>query len=119
MSTVDYRLARRAVLRNMRGGLVSRYDLCDAHPELLRAARHIGEETPDSCPICDKGGLRLVLYTYGKELKRDSGRVRRADDLKELREQFGEFVCYVVEVCTRCNWNHLVRSFTTGRRHAG
>jgi hypothetical protein len=119
MATVDYRLARRALLRNLQVGLVSPYDVCDAHPELLRAARHIGEETPERCPICSHRGLRLVLYTYGKDLKRENGRVRRRQDIGELRERVGEFVCYVVEVCTDCNWNHLVRSFTAGRRVAG
>lgn len=119
MSTVDYRLARRALIRNLQVGLVSRYDVCDAHPELMRAARHVGEETSDRCPICEHRGLRLVLYTYGKGLKRDNGRVRRVHEIHELRERAGEFVCYVVEVCTRCSWNHLLRSFTAGRRHAG
>jgi hypothetical protein len=44
--------------------------------------------------------------------------VSRAQDLRELRDQVGEFTCYVVEVCTGCNWNHLVRSFQTGRKFA-
>lgn len=119
MPTVDYRLTRRALIRRLRGGLVSRWDVCDAHPELMRAARHIGEETAEQCPICARRGLRLVLYTYGRELKRDNGRVRRRGEIGELGEHVGEFVCYVVEVCTGCSWNHLLRSFTAGRRHAG
>ena len=40
---VDYALARRAVLRDLRTGKRDRLDVCDAHPELLRAARNIGE----------------------------------------------------------------------------
>jgi hypothetical protein len=63
--------------------------------------------------------LRVVFYTYGKELKRGNGSVRRPQDLIELRRQVAEFVCYVVEVCPACSWNHLVRSFVTGYRHAG
>ena len=119
MPTVDYRLARRAVLRSLQSGFASKPDVCDAHPELVRAARHIGEQTEDACPICDEPGLRLVFYAYGKELKRENGRVRRRSDLAELRERYGEFCCYVVEVCTACSWNHLVRSYMAGRRHAG
>lgn len=120
MPTVDYRLARKALLRDLRAGLRSRVDVCDAHPELVRAARFIGEESKDICPICDEAGLRLVFYTYGKELKgRENGRVRRRSDLDDLRARFGEFACYVVEVCTECSWNHLVRSFITGHLHAG
>ena len=107
MPTVDYRMARRALLRDLRSGLRSVADVCDAHPELMRAARFIGEETGEACPICEQPGLRVLFYTYGKELK---GR--------ELRERFGEFACYVVEVCTSCSWNHLVRSYLSGHKHA-
>lgn len=119
MSTVDYRMAKRALLTQVRYGLMSRIDVCDAHPELMRAAKHIGEKTADECPICGTKGLRLVLYTYGKQLKRANGRVRRRDDIRELRSQVDEFMCYIVEVCLDCSWNHLVRSFVTGRRVAG
>ena len=119
MPTVDYRMARRALLRDLRSGLRSVADVCDAHPELMRAARFIGEETGESCPICERPGLRVLFYTYGKELKgRENGRVRRRSDLMELRERFGEFACYVVEVCTECSWNHLVRSYLSGHKHA-
>ena len=120
MPTVDYRMARRALLRDLRSGLRSVADVCDAHPELVRAARFIGEETKEICPICEGGQLRVLFYTYGKELKgRENGRVRRRSDLLELRERFGEFACYVVEVCTECSWNHLVRSYLSGYKHAG
>lgn len=119
MPTVDYRLARKALLRELRGGLRSKVDVCDAHPELLRAARFIGEETGEACPVCEKEDLRLVFYTYGRELKgRENGRVRRRADLDELKRRFGEFACYAVEVCTECSWNHLVRSFLSGHQHA-
>ena len=118
-AAIDYRMAKKALLREVRRGRVSLFDVCDAHPELLRAARHIGTETSDVCPICEKAQLRVVLYTYGKSLKRRNGAVSRSQDLRELRSIFDEFTCYVVEVCTECNWNHLVRSFVTGRRHAG
>lgn len=93
-------------------------DVCDAHPELIRAARHIGEELEDLCPVCDETRLRAVFYTYGKSLKgRENGRVRRAEDLADLRGRYEDFCCYVVEVCTECAWNHLVRSFDDGRNH--
>jgi hypothetical protein len=119
MATIDYRLAKMALLRSLRRGMVSRFDVCDAHPDLMRAARHLGEEIRDACPVCEERALRLVLYTYGKDLKRSSGYARRREEIGELRASIGEFVCYIVEVCTECSWNHLVRSFVTGRRHAG
>ena len=118
MATVDYRLARRSVLLGLQTGFVSRFDVCDAHPEAMRAARFIGEPASRPCPICNSEDLRLLFYAYGKELKRDSGRVYRRSDLEELTQRVGEFCTYVVEVCTACSWNHLVRSFLAGQRHA-
>jgi hypothetical protein len=119
VATVDYRLARRALLRELRRGYRSRWDVCDAHPELMRAARYVGEELDEHCPICGRGGLRVVFYAYGRELKgRESGRVRRRQDLHELGQRVGEFSCYVVEVCTGCSWNHLLRSFVAGEQRA-
>src|SRR5438094_623319 len=115
MATIDYRMAKKAILRDVRRGRVSMIDVCDAHPELLRAARHVGQQTSDVCPICEREQLKLVVYTYGKELKRGNGRVRRAQDLRDLRREVGEFVCYIVEARTSGSWNHLVRRGVTGR----
>ncbi|MGH2729407.1 MAG: DUF5318 family protein, partial [Actinomycetota bacterium] len=36
---VDYRLARRSVLVALRRGTLHSTDVCDAHPELMRAAK--------------------------------------------------------------------------------
>src|SRR5262249_35738605 len=44
MGVVDYTLAKRALLREFRTGLLSRLEICDAHPELLRAAKYMGLE---------------------------------------------------------------------------
>src|ERR1700745_2318239 len=54
----DYALARRALLRALRRGTVARHDVCDAHPELLRAARHVGEPAAHECPVCSAGHVR-------------------------------------------------------------
>lgn len=117
---IDYRLARRAVLIDWRLGRLSRPAVCDAHPELLRAARHVGEETGAECPICEKSQLRHVSYVYGDSLKAANGRcITSTDELERLGRACDEFACYVVEVCTECGWNHLTRSFLLGRRHAG
>ena len=35
---IDYTLAKRALLRDAQAGLQSVNELCDAHPELMRAA---------------------------------------------------------------------------------
>mgnify|MGYP001430107150 FL=1 len=49
---VDYVLARRRILRDFRRGILTRLDVCDAHPELLRVAENYGEKTARDCPIC-------------------------------------------------------------------
>jgi uncharacterized protein DUF5318 len=117
---IDYRLARRALLREWGLGKVGRAEVCDAHPELVRAARNLGEETTQDCPICEKAKLRLVSYVYGDSLKAANGRcITSQGELERLGENCDEFACYVVEVCTECNWNHLTRSYLLGRRHAG
>jgi hypothetical protein len=107
---VDYTLAKRALLREFRSGLLSRLDICDAHPELMRAARYLGSKATKPCPVCQKDELRLLAYVYGDGMDRDNG---RAYDLQEgLTIAAGRRgTCYVVEVCTDCSWNHLSEAF--------
>jgi hypothetical protein len=113
---IDYRLARRAVLRDWHRGRLRRSDLCDAHPDLVRAARNIGQETDQDCPMCEKSKLRLVSYVYGDTLKAANGRcISTPSELEKMGKAFDEFACYVVEVCTECSWNHLIRSYLLGR----
>jgi hypothetical protein len=117
---IDYALARRAVIRDFRRGALTRLDVCDAHPELLRAGRHVGEDAGRACPVCGGEHVRLVSYVYGDKLKGANGRcITNQGELDRLGEACDEFACYVVEVCTECNWNHLTRSYLLGRRHAG
>ncbi len=117
---IDYALARRATVRDFQRGNLSRLEVCDAHPELIRAARHLGAETDDSCPICSESPLKRVLYVYGDALKVANGRpLTGPDELERLSQRHDEFACYVVEVCLDCSWNYLVRTFLVGRRHAG
>jgi hypothetical protein len=117
---VDYVLARRAVLRDLRRGRVGRHDVCDAHPELVRAALNVGEEARRDCPVCGDANLRLVSYVYGDALKAANGRcISFPGELEKLGASIDEFACYVVEVCPECRWNHLDRRLLLGRRHAG
>jgi hypothetical protein len=116
---VDYRLARRSVLAAVRRGTLNTTDVCDAHPELLRAAKHIGEELSALCPVCSHESLRWVRYVFGDELKRNNGRVVYPPEwLSELTENHDHFTCYVVEVCIDCSWNHLVRAYSAGRLYS-
>jgi hypothetical protein len=119
MRVVDYTLAKRATLKNLRGGRLSRHDVCDAHPDLLRAARHAGEARDGPCPVCTEDELVHVTYVFGDALATDSGRVWPRAGLADLHRSVDEFACYVVEVCTACAWNHLVQRYLLGRRHVG
>ena len=111
---VEYALQRRAVLGDIASGRVSRADACDAHPYLLLAARHYGERTEIPCPVCDRRHQRHVHYVYGDELGKAAGQAKTRGELAELAHRLGEFDVYVVEVCTDCGWNHLIRSFVLG-----
>jgi len=111
LATVDYTLAKRALLAQMRTGLLGRADICDAHPELLRAAKNVGENSRRDCPVCGQVKLRLLAYVYGDSLKQDNGRVWPLDvGLSMAADRPGSW-CYVVEVCTECQWNHLSEAF--------
>lgn len=111
---VDYGLARRATLTSLVTGTSTREDVCDAHPYLLRAARHHGEPTGRECPVCRRQRLVQVSYVYGDQLGPYAGRVKVAAELEVMAREHGEFRVYVVEVCSGCAWNHLVRSYVLG-----
>ncbi len=129
---IDYRIAKRALVRQVTRGAIAVTDVCDAHPELLRAARNVGQTTARTCPICrladdradvaldEANSLRLVTYVYGDDLKRLSGHiVWTREELDGLASRHRSFSAYVVECCLVCGWNHLVESYLLGRAHAG
>jgi hypothetical protein len=114
---VDYTLAKRSLIERFRRGSLDRMDICDAHPELIRAAKNIGVEIRRSCPLCATPSLRQVRYVYGDELKHLSGRVVYPNGWElELSGRFNEFRCYAIEVCVECSWNHLAACYLMGRR---
>ena len=116
-AVVDYGLARRAALADLRAGRASPMDVCDAHPYLLRAARYHGESTERDCPVCTREQLVEVTYTYGDCFKEaTNGRVRQRAELPELADEHAEFTVYVVEVCRSCSWNHLTVSYVLGKQ---
>jgi len=98
-------------LRDFRCGLLSRLEICDAHPELLRAARYLGSEASGPCPVCRGRELRLLAYVFADGLRRDNGRAFELREGLELAARQRGGACYVVEVCTDCNWNHLSEAF--------
>ena len=44
---VDHRLVRQSVINEFRRGRLSQDQVCDAHPELIRAASNVGTEITD------------------------------------------------------------------------
>jgi len=108
---IDYRLARRHLVNEYKRGRLSRRDLCDAHPELMRAAHNMGEPTNRLCPICEDADVVLVTFVFGSRLPAHGRCIGSRDELVKLASRSGDRVCYVVEVCPDCSWNHLVRTF--------
>jgi hypothetical protein len=113
---IDYRLARRHTVAEYRRGRLSRLDVCDAHPELLRAARNVGEATARECPICEDADLVLVSFAFGRGLPPSGKCVASAAELAKLAARRSDLACYVVEVCPSCSWNHLARTYAVGSR---
>jgi len=136
-SFVDYALARQATLQSLRRGQLTTTDVCEPHPDLIRAALHHGEPTARSCPVCrgadagtdrldprlginggpglpGAGGLVFLRYAYGDELGQFSGRIKSQEDIVELAASAGDVKVYVVEVCISCGWNHLIASYVVG-----
>src|SRR5437899_2235826 len=87
---IDYRLARRHVVAEFKRGRLSRLDVCDAHPELLRAARNVGEATAETCPICEDGQLVLVSFAFGPRLPAHGRCVTSREELTKLARRAPE-----------------------------
>lgn len=128
----DYRMAKRALVREVSRGRVDVRDVCDAHPELLRAARNVGVISDRDCPICrladrraavpadESATLRLVTYVFGDQIKQRQGHiVWNRQELDGLAAEHQSLTAYVVECCLVCGWNHMTESFLLGRAHAG
>lgn len=114
-AAVDFRLARNAVLTEVRAKRVAAEDVCDAHPELLRAAK-AGRPTDEVCPVCADRYLVHVTYAFGPRLPARGRCVDSAAEMRRLDTGNDELSCYVVEVCPGCKWNHLVRRVPLGGR---
>jgi Family of unknown function (DUF5318) len=111
---IEYRLARNAVVSEYQRGRLSRLDVCDAHPELLRAARSVGETTVETCPICEEDRLVHVSFAFGSRLPPGGRCLASAREEARLSRRSEPASCYVVEVCPSCSWNHLSRMYVLG-----
>jgi hypothetical protein len=115
LRSIDYSLQRRALLREVYAGRIDSLEVCDASPYLKAAAKFHGEATQRRCPICRREFVTNVHYIYGDQLKNSAGQARRRSELAVLADTLGEFQVFVVEVCRRCNWNHLVEQYLMGK----
>ena len=111
---VEYRIVRNGVVRQVERGKLRRDDVCDAHPELLRAARNVGRPTKEVCPICDDGRLVTVTFVFGAKLPSGGRCPGTASELKALCQRSEPVLCYEVEVCPACAWHHLMRKYPAG-----
>ncbi|MFM2078654.1 MAG: hypothetical protein RJA49_2544 [Actinomycetota bacterium] len=114
--TVDHRLARQALINEYRRGRLRRDQVCDAHPELVRAATNVGETTSVRCPICDEANLALVTYVFGPRLPAHGRCVSDKRQMAQLNRSADELAAYIVECCSACRWHHLLRVLPLGGR---
>jgi hypothetical protein len=113
-ASVEYRLLRDGVAKAVRSGRMAREDVCDAHPELLRAAKHIGRPTKESCPVCDAESTVEVTYVFGAKLPPGGTCPSSKAELNRLLRREDPVHAYTVEVCTSCKFHHLLRRYPGG-----
>jgi hypothetical protein len=113
---IDYRLVRRSVISEFKKGRLAQHEVCDAHPELVRAAQNCGKPTSEDCPICEESTVVLVSFVFGPRLPAHGRCISTDDELTKLSKRPDDLACYVVEVCPECSWNHLARTYFLGGR---
>lgn len=109
--SIDYRLARRQLLRRVRSGEVATNDVCDAQRELMRVATNCGSRATAACPVCGESALRIVQFAFGPRLPAGGRVIDGRAQLVKLADRYGhtnDARTYTVEVCLDCRWNHLL-----------
>ena len=107
---------RNALVRDVRRGRIGVLDVCDAHPELLRAARNVGRPLGEDCPICQDEETVQVTYVFGAGLPPGGRCPGTAAELGRLKRRSEPVACFDVEVCAACGWHHLLRKYPAGGR---
>jgi len=109
-------LIRNSIVRDVKRGKLDKTDVCDAHPELLRAARNVGKRTDEECPICEACRTVEVTFVFGARLPPGGRCPTTATELNRLCRREEPVICYSVEVCPECAWHHLTRKYSAGGR---
>lgn len=117
-AVVEFGLVRHALLAKIAAGTLRASEVCDAHPELLRAARNIGRSTGEVCPVCRQVELVEVTYVFGARLPSGGTCPTSRAELLKLERRAEPVQCYAVEVCVGCSFHHLVRKWSAGGRPA-
>jgi Family of unknown function (DUF5318) len=115
---VEFGLVRHALLAKVAAGLLRYEDICDAHPELLRAARNVGRKTGETCPVCGDTELVEVTYVFGARLPSGGTCPATRAELLKLERREEPVQCYAVEACVECSFHHLVRKWAAGGRRS-
>ncbi len=118
LAPVDYSLARAATLRAWQAGQLGRHEVCDAQRELQRNAQWCGQPAGRRCPVCEVAELVEVTYAFGARLPKHGRCITTRAELERLSKRVNVVTGYVVEVCTACGWNHLVRRIALGGRRS-
>jgi len=117
-AVVEFGLVRRALLAKVSAGELRVEDVCDAHPELLRAARNVGRATGETCPVCGDAELVEVTYVFGARLPSGGTCPTSRAELSKLERRELPVACYAVEACVSCHFHHLARRWAAGGRRA-
>jgi Family of unknown function (DUF5318) len=115
---VDHRLERLSLINEYKRGRLRRDQVCDAHPELIRAAKNLGAPSTVLCPVCEEINLVLVTYVFGARLPSHGRCISSKEDLAKFNLRSDELDAYVVEACVNCRWHHLLRVLPLGGRRA-
>ena len=111
---IDYRLVRQVTLNLWDKKDLDRETVCDAQPMLKRNAVECGNKTGEKCPICCENELSNVTYVFGPRLPSHGRCISTEGELSRLSQRKSQLVAYVIEVCSLCGWNHLIRSLSLG-----
>lgn len=113
-AAIDFRMLRRAFLERVRVGDVSLREACDAERDLVRAGVRHGTVRRSPCPLCARQTLRNVTYLFGPRLPKSGRCITSSDELRSYACRPEHYTSYTVEVCTSCEWHHLLTASPCG-----